>query len=75
MKINEAKDLDHVIEAHDTFLNQVMTRALMDNESRVRLRFRCKVSSQTLTDFSDPILHPRLKRITSQGQGVLKLQA
>lgn len=35
MKINEAKDLDHVIAAHETFLNQVMTRALMDQESRV----------------------------------------
>ena len=35
VKINEAKDLDLVIEAHNTFLNQVMTRALMDNESRV----------------------------------------
>eukprot|EP00111_Clytia_hemisphaerica_P012572 TCONS_00036953-protein len=37
VKINEAKDLDHVIEAHDTFLTQVMTRALMDNESRAML--------------------------------------
>jgi len=37
VKIKEAKDLDDVIEAHGTFLNQVMTRALMDNESRVRM--------------------------------------
>lgn len=37
VKINEAKDLDHIITAHDNFLNQVMTRALMDNESRAML--------------------------------------
>jgi len=35
--IEQAKDLDDVISAHETFLNKVMTRALMDNESRAML--------------------------------------
>lgn len=34
-KAREAEDLDHVIAAHETFLDQVMTRSLLDNESRV----------------------------------------
>ena len=34
-KVREAEDLDHVIAAHETFLDQVMTRSLLDNESRV----------------------------------------
>ena len=33
--VREASDLDHVIAAHETFLDQVMTRSLLDNESRV----------------------------------------
>ena len=37
-KVKEAKDLDHVIAAHETFVNQVMTRALMDVESKVSLK-------------------------------------
>ena len=35
VQINDSKDLDHIIAAHETFLSKVMTRALMDNESRV----------------------------------------
>ncbi len=37
-KVGEASDLDHVIAAHETFLDQVMRRALLDNESRVSIR-------------------------------------
>ncbi|XP_065644166.1 gamma-tubulin complex component 3 homolog isoform X3 [Hydra vulgaris] len=37
VEIKGAKDLDHVINAHDAFLQQVTTRALMDNESRAML--------------------------------------
>eukprot|EP00794_Sanderia_malayensis_P011322 gene11322-12508_t len=36
-KVSEANDLDHVIAAHETFLDQVMRRALLDNESRAML--------------------------------------
>ena len=40
VQINDSKDLDHIIAAHETFLNKVMTRALMDNESRVSTRVK-----------------------------------
>ena len=36
-KVTEASDLDHIIAAHETFLDQVLSRSLLDNESRVRL--------------------------------------
>ena len=37
LKINKAKNLDDIISAHDTFLNQLMTRALMDKQSQAML--------------------------------------
>lgn len=37
VKINKAKNLDDIISAHDTFLNQLMTRALMDKQSQAML--------------------------------------
>eukprot|EP00795_Rhopilema_esculentum_P016861 gene16861-8336_t len=47
--VKEATDLDHVIAAHETFLDQVMTRSLLDNESRY------KAYNELLS--SKPLLH------------------
>ena len=35
-QVAEASDLDHIIAAHETFLDQVLNRCLLDAESRVR---------------------------------------
>ena len=34
-QVREASDLDHIIAAHETFLDQVLNRCLLDAESRV----------------------------------------
>ena len=34
-QVAEASDLDHIIAAHETFLDQVLNRCLLDAESRV----------------------------------------
>ena len=36
-QVAEASDLDHIIAAHETFLDQVLNRCLLDTESRVSL--------------------------------------
>ena len=36
-QVAEASDLDHIIAAHETFLDQVLNRCLLDAESRVSL--------------------------------------
>ena len=40
-QVAEASDLDHIIAAHETFLDQVLNRCLLDAESRVsKVSFR-----------------------------------
>ena len=34
-QVAEASDLDHIVAAHETFLDQVLNRCLLDAESRV----------------------------------------
>jgi len=34
-KVDKAEDLDHVIEAHNAFLNGIVSRCLLDEDSRV----------------------------------------
>lgn len=34
-KVQRAQDLDHIIAAHDVFLDTIISRCLLDNNSRV----------------------------------------
>ena len=35
-KVTAAEDLDHIIAAHEVFLDTIIRRALLDQQSRVR---------------------------------------
>ena len=35
-KVQQARDLDHIIAAHEAFLDSVISRCLLDTNSRVR---------------------------------------
>lgn len=36
-KVREARDLDHIIAAHQVFLDMILCRCLLDEKSRVRI--------------------------------------
>ena len=41
-KVRAAQDLDHIISAHDTFLQQIMSQSLLDADGQVYLRLACE---------------------------------
>lgn len=40
-KVHRAQDLDHIIAAHDVFLDTIISRCLLDNNSRVTAPSGC----------------------------------
>lgn len=38
-KVQQAQDLDHIIAAHEVFLDTIIARCLLDSDSRVSLLF------------------------------------
>lgn len=58
-KVRQAQDLDHIIAAHDVFLDTIISRCLLDNNSRVthkHTRFLCSVSHSSVSLFCIPLM-------------------
>lgn len=54
-KVQRAQDLDHIIAAHDVFLDTIISRCLLDNNSRVTAPSGCLLFlpvHRNLTGFS-----------------------
>lgn len=57
-KVQQAQDLDHIIAAHEVFLDTIISRCLLDNNSRVthtqnylmRLFWDFRTLSETLSE-------------------------
>lgn len=41
-RVQQAQDLDHIIAAHEAFLDTITSRCLLDSNSRVRLSPACR---------------------------------